>query len=106
MYRSRLRAEFSEVDTSGWKREEGLFGPFGVKKRSARVTERSVRALRVREGVGGNRSRVRESCGCHRGTGERRAIGAELKQPTNMPTLENTPEFSHGEVSLFFSILE
>ena len=47
-YRSRLRNEFSEVGT------EELFGPFGAKERSARVTERSVRALRVREGVGGN----------------------------------------------------
>ena len=55
----------------------GLFGPFGAKERSARVTEGSVRALRVREGVGGNRSRVREACGCHRGSGERGAVGAE-----------------------------
>ena len=55
----------------------GLFGPFGTKERSARVTERSGRALRVREGVGGNRSRVREAFGCHRGTGERGAVGAE-----------------------------
>ena len=53
----------------------GLFGPFDAKERSARVTERSVRSLRVREGVGGNRSRVREACGCHRGTGG--AVGAE-----------------------------
>ena len=53
----------------------GLFEPFGAKEKSARVTERSARSLRVREGVGGNRSRVREACGCHRGTGG--AVGAE-----------------------------
>ena len=73
-YRSRLRNEFSEIDTSGRRGGRkgglGLFGPFGAKERSARVTvERSVRALRVREGVGGYRSRVREACGCHRGAG-------------------------------------
>ena len=66
----------------------GLFGPFGAKERSARVTERSVRSLRVREGVGGNRSRVREACGCHRGTGgagsgrrTERPSGREAERP-------------------------
>ena len=72
-YRSRLRKEFAEVDTSGRRRAEGRFGTVwtvpGAKERSARVTERSVRSLRVREGMRGNRSRVREACGCHRGTG-------------------------------------
>eukprot|EP00966_Prymnesium_polylepis_P104283 2415256-Prymnesium_polylepis.1 len=38
----------------------GRFGPFGAKGRSTRVTERSVRTVRVREGVGGDRSRVGE----------------------------------------------
>jgi hypothetical protein len=74
-YRSRLRNEFAEVETSGRRGGLGLFGPFGAKERSARVTERSVRYLRVREGVGGNRSRVREACGCHRGTGG--VVGAD-----------------------------
>ena len=38
-------------------------GRFGAKARSARATERSVRTVRVREGAGGDRSRVGEVVG-------------------------------------------
>ena len=38
----------------------GLNGPLGAKGRSARATERSEKTVRVREGAGGERSRVRE----------------------------------------------
>ena len=58
-YRSRLGNEFVEVDPSGRRGGLGQFGPFGAKARSARVTEGLLRALRVQEGVGGKRSRVR-----------------------------------------------
>ena len=39
---------------------EGGGGRFGAKARSARATEGSVRTVRVREGAGGDRSRVGE----------------------------------------------
>ena len=48
---------------SGRRGGLGLNGPFGAKARSARATERSVRTVRVREGGGGGRSRVREVVG-------------------------------------------
>ena len=38
-------------------------GRFGAKARSARATEGSVRTVRVREGAGGDRSRVGEVVG-------------------------------------------
>ena len=50
------------------------FGPFGAKGRSARVTERSVRTVRMREVAGGERSRVREVV---RGQGTERSGATE-----------------------------
>ena len=41
----------------------GVNGPFSAKEGSARATEGSVRTVRVREGAGGDRSRVREVVG-------------------------------------------
>ena len=67
----------SVVATSeGAKASEAVLeggGRFGAKARSARATERSVRTVRVREGAGGERSRVREVAdgrdGAERGDG-------------------------------------
>ena len=67
-FRSCLRNEFAEVVPSERRWVEGRFGhwpslgrfgPVGAKARSARVTERLVRAVRVREDGGACRSLVR-----------------------------------------------
>ena len=65
-YRSCVRSEIRRRDLGG---REGVGGRlrgrrrFGAKEGSARATERSVRTVRVREGAGGDRSRVGEVVG-------------------------------------------
>ena len=65
----------------------GRFGLFGAKARSARVTEAPVGGVRVREGGGACRSRVRDGAAraVGGGTSGRRSEGVGREGPEIVP---------------------